>query len=612
MDKAALQLRRALSPPLRYSVLPRLGKLIATVAANDPSSVRRCRLAVLGTSTVALLLPVLRALCFRDRIQVETYEGLYGAVEHEILSSESGLARFRPDVVVLLGNWRDLRLPALSPEPEATVSHIVDARANLWKRLAEAFNCHVIDQASDFPAAEPLDYVANAERGGRSEMIQAINRGLYEAAPAHVSILDTPSIQREAGSARWEDDMAWFNFRQHPATETLPALAEGIAAHLRAVLGLTRKVLVTDLDNTLWKGIIGEDGLDGIQIGPGSPAGEAHRRLQEYMLDLKSRGILLAVSSKNNPDDARLPFERHPQMALRLEDFAAFEANWNDKAQNIREIARRLSLGLDSFVFLDDNPLEREWVRSQVPDVTIADLGSSVFHYVRDLERGRYFFSLTLTAEDLARSEQYRVEAQRETLRSSTASMEEFLADLQLEAAALPISDANLARVTQLVNKTNQFNATTRRYTEAQVRALAENPAGWAAAFQMSDRFGSYGLIGVILCTPGPSAAEWEIDTCLMSCRALGRQMERFMFDRLIEAAIGRGVRGITGVYRPTQKNALVSELFEQMGFRKISDSPEEKRYTLKVPSEPVNAAVHVRNVSQSISNAQLQEAARP
>ncbi len=356
--------------------------------------------------------------------------------------------------------------------------------------------------------------------------------------------------------------MLWHSFKQHPGSEALPALAELQQAHLRAVLGLTRKVLVTDLDNTLWKGIIGEDGLGGIRIGPGSPAGEAHQQLQEYMRDLKLRGILLAVCSKNNIEDARLPFEKHENMILRLDDFAAFSANWDDKAQNLRDIAERLSLGLDSFVFLDDNPLEREWVRSQLPEVNVVELSPSVFHYIRDIERGRQFYSLSLSQEDLGRAEQYRGESRREALRSAAQSLDEFLAQLQLEASVAPVSSANLARVTQLTNKTNQFNLTTRRYTEAQIRQLASRPEAWMGAFHLSDRMGSYGLIGLIFCTPGANPLHWEIDTWLMSCRTLGRQMERFMFDRMMEAAAARGVREILGVYRPTDKKRTPSPVF--------------------------------------------------
>jgi FkbH-like protein len=285
-------------------------------------------------------------------------------------------------------------------------------------------------------------------------------------------------------------------------------------------------------------------------------------------------------------------------MAMRLEDFAAFRANWDDKAANLRAMAKDLSLGLDSFVFLDDNPLEREWVRSQIPEMAIVELDASPFHHVQQLDRGRYFEALSLSGEDLARAEQYRVEAQRESLRATSGSLDDFLRELQLEASAEAITQKNLMRVTQLVNKTNQFNVTTRRYTEAQMRAINEDPQGWASAFQMSDRMGGYGLIGVLCCRPIEQGGTWEIDTWLMSCRTLGRQMEKFMFDRLVEAAIERHVGRIVGVYRPTAKNALVKELYDQMGFTRIGENNEEVRYEMAVPATPVITATHVRNMA--------------
>jgi FkbH-like protein len=591
---AARQLQLALSQPVRYAFFPRAEKLVRTVSGNVSWHLRQTRVAVLGAGTTSLLIPILQALCLRDRIRAEFYQGLYGALQQEILDPESGLARFRPEVVFLLAHWPDLGLPSGASQESQFITQLVDRQKSLWLRLSEQFGCHVVQHAYDLPAEDPGGSLA----GGRSRLIAGINDRLQQEAPNYVSILDTPAVQRETGRERWEDPMLWHSFKQHPGSNALPALAELQQAHLRAVLGLTRKVLVTDLDNTLWKGVIGEDGLHGIQIGPGSPAGEAHQRLQEYMRDLKSRGILLAVCSKNNPEDAHLPFEKHENMALRLDDFAAFAANWNDKAQNLREIAQKLSLGLDSFVFLDDNPLEREWVRSQLPEVTVVELSPSVFHYVRDLDRGRHFFSLSLSQEDLARTEQYRGESKREALRSSAQSLDEFLAQLQLEASVVPVSAANLVRVAQLTNKTNQFNLTTRRYTEAQIRQLAERPGAWTGAFHLSDRMGSYGLIGLIFCTPAATPLHWEIDTWLMSCRALGRQMERFMFDCMMEAAAARGVREIMGVYRPTTKNGLVADLFEKLGFRECSRTPEEIRYSIMAPVKPPVTAVFIRNVS--------------
>lgn len=599
-EEAAQKLRLALVQDVRHTFVARAEKLVRELAGLVRSNLRQTKIAVLGSSTTNFIVPVLQALCLRDRIGAEIYEGPYGSIEQEIWDAESGLARFRPDIVMLVMHWRDLHLEAVTQDEQAWVHRFLEERKAGWKRLADSFACHIIQPSFDYPAAEAYGHLADMLPGGRTRLIDLLNLRLREEAPANVSIVNMAAAQREVGTKQWEDELAWTRYRQHPATEALPELAEAFMSHVRWVLGLSRKVLVTDLDNTLWRGVIGEDGLDGIGIGPGSSEGEAHLHLQRYMLDLKRRGILLAVCSKNNLEDAQLPFLRHPHMALRLEDFAAFRANWEDKVGNLQAMARDLSLGLDSFVFLDDNPLEREWVRSQLPEVAIVELGSSPFHYVHQLDRGRYFETLSLSGEDLARAGQYRVEAQRESLRASSASLGDFLQKLQLEASVEAIAAKNMARVTQLVNKTNQFNLTTRRYTEAQVRAIAEDPQGWARAFHMSDRMGSYGLIGVLCCRPADRGDTWEIDTWLMSCRTLGRQMEKFMFDRLVEAAVERRIGRIVGVYRPTAKNGLVKELYDQMGFRRVGEGGDEVRYELDVPATPLVTATHVRNVTAS------------
>jgi FkbH-like protein len=280
-----------------------------------------------------------------------------------------------------------------------------------------------------------------------------------------------------------------------------------------------------------------------------------------------------------------------------MEDFAAIEANWNDKASSIREIARKLALGLDSFVFLDDAPLEREWVKSQLPEVAVIELGPSVFHYVENLDRGRYFFAISLSVEDRMRAQQYQSEATRKDLQAKSQSLDDFLAQLQLRARQAAVDETNLTRVTQLVNKTNQFNLTTRRYTESQVQQFVKDPQAWAGAFHLADKISEYGLIGVILCRPCETN-QWEIDTWLMSCRVLGRQMEKFMFDRLIEAAQKRGIAGLIGVYRPTPKNGLVTDHYEKLGFEKVAETAGEIRYRLAIPANPVHTATHIRDES--------------
>ena len=595
-EGAARQLRTALEPGAEYALFARAQKLVRELAASPTFCLRRCRIAIVGSSTTSLLVPLLQALCLRDQIDAALYEGPYGSMQQEIRDPDSGLARFRPDIVVLVTHWHDLRLEPVTADAPGWIERFMEQRQLDWRRLVQSFSCHVIQLSFDYPAADAYGSLAAILPGGRTSMIDQLNLRLRAEAPANVSILDIPGVQREVGTLRWEDDQAWYRYRQHPAVEALPALAEACMSHVRPVLGLSRKVLVTDLDDTLWRGVIGEDGLDGIAVGPGTPEGEACLQLQQYLLELKRRGILLGVCSKNNPEDAQLPFLRHPHMALKLEDFAAFRVNWDNKVANLRAMAQELSLGLDSFVFLDDNPLEREWVRSQLPEVAVVELGASPLDFVRQLDRGRYFEALTLSAEDLIRAQQYRQEAQREQLRAASASLDDFLRELRLEAAAEEVSEKNLARVTQLVNKTNQFNVTTRRYTEAQMRTLAQNASGWARAFRLADRMDRYGLIGVLICCE--SGDVWEVDTWLMSCRSLGRQMEKFMFDRMIEAAIARGVKRIVGVYRPTAKNALVKELYEQVGFRRVSAEHDQVRYELEVPETLTVSATHIRNVT--------------
>jgi FkbH-like protein len=591
--EADATLRTALGLRPGYTFHARAAALVSALWRESPPALRQARVALLGASTTALLRPVLRALCFRDGIAAEFHEGLYGGYRQEILDPASALYRFAPTVAFIVPHWRDLALPPVSENEDEAVERVVLELGQLWTALRERAGCHVVQHAFDFPAHESHDYTAAAP-GGRTRVIARINEELARRAHASVSVLDAASVQREVGGAAWQDERLWHLARQHPAPAALPALAELQAAHLRAALGLARKVVVTDLDNTLWGGIIGEDGVSGIRVGAGSPAGEAHADLQEYLRELKERGVLLAVCSKNNPADARLAFERHPRMRLRLDDFAAFFANWEDKAQNIRSIATALSLGTDSFVLLDDNPAERAWIRAQLPEVAVVELGPTPFSYVRDLDAGRYFFSFSVTDEDRRRAGRYRGDAARQALRARFASIDDFLRDLQMHAACVPVGPATIARVTQLVNKTNQFNLTARRRQTAEIESTLAEPGAWGAAFALADRFGDHGLISAVICTC-PEPGTWEIDTWVVSCRVLGRGVERFIAERILEAARADGIRRIVGIFRPTGRNALVETLYPQLGFAPLPGGPDEARYECLVDgaSLPAHSIAH-------------------
>ena len=307
-EEAARKLRLAFEQDTSYAVFARAEKLVRELAGSAKTNLRNCKIAVLGSSTTNLLVPVLQTLCLRDRIGAEIYEGPYGSLEQEIRDEGSGLARFRPDIAILVMHWRDLRLEAITEDEQAWIDRFLAERKADWKRLSDSFSCHIIQPSFDYPACESYGHLSGVLQGGRDRIIDLLNLRLRQEALPNVSILDMAAVQREVGNRRWEDELGWARYRQHPAIEALPELAEAYISQVRAVLGLSRKVLVTDLDNTLWGGVIGEDGLDGIRVGPDSPEAEAFLDLQRYMLDLKRRGILLAVCSKNNIEDARLPF----------------------------------------------------------------------------------------------------------------------------------------------------------------------------------------------------------------------------------------------------------------------------------------------------------------
>jgi FkbH-like protein len=583
-EPAALHLRHALETRPGHTFYARMQRLIDEVAGRAPGAVRQARIAVLGSSTTSLLIPILRALCFRDRIGVTFHEGAFGAFRQEILERDGPLAAFKPTIVVIAPHWRDLELPAIGEVDQRDVpAAIVDEYRGLWAALHAAHGCHVIQHTFDLPADDSAGLLSVQLAAGRRRLIRRVNLALAEARPAGVSLVDTEQVAAEVGTERWSNPRLWYLARQHPSSEALPQLAEEQMAHVRAVLGLSRKVLVCDLDNTLWKGVIGEDGLDGIKVGPGSPDGEAYADLQRYIRDLKERGVVLAVCSKNNEEDARAPFGEKRGMVLRLEDFAVFLANWDDKAENVRRIAARIGVGLDSLVMIDDNPFERAWIRSQLPEVAVPELGTSPFSFVRDIDRGRYFPAVTWSAEDRLRAEGYRREQQRTQARAGAGSLDDFLAGLHMKASCEPVSDANIDRVTQLTNKTNQFNLTTKRRSLAEVRQVAA--AGWTGVFGLQDRYGAYGIIGLMFCVPGTEPACWEIDTWLMSCRVLRRDVEKFMMDCAVEAAQAAGIKKLRGRYLRTDKNGQVADLYASLGFATVSRSDDEGIYELRVES---------------------------
>jgi FkbH-like protein len=340
-----------------------------------------------------------------------------------------------------------------------------------------------------------------------------------------------------------------------------------------------KKVAVLDLDNTLWGGVIGDDGLEGIEIGDTSPRGEAFKAFQQYLLSLTERGILLAVSSKNDREKAVEPFEKHPEMVLRMKDFASFRANWEPKSENIRQIAADLNLGIDSLVFIDDNPAEIDIVKQFVPEVETVWVGADPTEFIERLQSARLFEPATVTAEDAERVEQYRQEARRQEMLTSCTDMKSYLRSLEMKAVIREFRAVDAPRIAQLINKSNQFNLTTRRRTEAEVHELIARPGCAAFTVRLTDRFGDHGLIAVVI---GQMRGEtFEIDTWLMSCRVLKRQVEEEVVNEMARLAARLGAKRIAAWYLPTAKNGMVRDLYPRMGFATVGETPERSEFEL-------------------------------
>jgi FkbH-like protein len=420
-----------------------------------------------------------------------------------------------------------------------------------------------------------------------------VNLELGLKAPPYLHLCDMEFLAHRHGGLRSRDERAWFESKQPCSSALLVEFAREAAHLIGSLRKAPKKVLVLDLDNTLWGGVVADDGLSGIELGDTSPRGEAFKAFQKYILALKQRGVLLAVASKNDHARATEVFEKHPEMLLRMEDIVSFKANWEPKSDNIRQMATELNLGLDSFVFVDDNPAEIEIVRQFVPEVTTILLGPDASNHVAQLQDCRLFEVRTLTAEDAERTKQYRSEVQRLELKSSVTDMGAYLESLEMEAALCEFTPVDAPRLAQLINKSNQFNLTTRRRTEADLQALMANPDYVGFSARLKDRFGDHGLISIVIGHRTDGAL--KIDTWLMSCRVLQRQVEDEVLNELARLAVGRGCARLEGVYLPTAKNEMVRDFFTRMGFTLTVESEIKREFVLRLKKfQPIPTKIKI------------------
>ncbi|WP_432564576.1 HAD-IIIC family phosphatase [Kineococcus sp. SYSU DK003] len=554
-----------------------------TVRAELPPAPRTARIAVLGSYTTTQFSQLLPLACARAGIDVEVYECGYGLYRTELLDPASGLHAFAPDVVVLAVDAAAVDLPEHSDDPEAAVEAELARWTSLWDLATHRFGARVVQHGFVLPPDVPLGHLSARTPGSRQAMLQRLLARLGEAAGASVAVVDCERLAGTVGKRNWTDPRYVHAAKQSVALGCVPLLARHTAAVLAAQLGRSRKCLVLDLDNTLWGGVLGEVGPHGIEIGHGA-RGEAFSAFQRYVLALKDKGVVLAVSSKNDEAHVREAFEQNPDMLLALDDFAVVKANWEDKPAAVRDIARTLGIGEDALVFVDDNPAEREAVRELVPDVDVVPLPPEPAAYVATLAAYPFFETDALTAEDTARTAQYRARAQAVAAQDSAGSLQEYLASLGMRAEVSALGPANTARVAQLLGKTNQFNLTTRRHSPADVEAMALDPAWTSVVVRLRDRFADHGIVAVALARRDGEVL--DVDSWLMSCRVIGRTLEDEVFGLLVRAAEAAGCTALRGTYVPSAKNSQVAGLYERLGFTRTSaDEDGTTRWELALPA---------------------------
>ena len=467
---------------------------------------------------------------------------------------------------------------------EARFQALCNNLADCWQTAREELGCQVIQQTA-LPVFPQL-FGNNEHRlpGSPAALVHRFNERVRELADAQgVHILSLEAAAQADGLDAWHDPVLWHRAKQeiHPAAS--PVYGDLVGRLLAALQGRSRKCLVLDLDNTLWGGVIGDDGLDGIVLGQGSALGEAFVAFQQYARDLTRRGVILAVCSKNEEANALEPFDKHPEMVLKRNDIACFAASWRDKATALRNIAEQLNIGIDSLVFADDNPFERALVHRELPMVAVPELPADPARYVTILARAGYFEGLQLTDEDLTRSEQYQRNLLRESLREQSTDIESYLQSLDMEMRWSRFRRIDQQRIFQLINKTNQFNLTTRRYSEEDVAAVLADDKALSLQLRLLDRFGDNGIIGLVIGRFVDASADIEVDTWLMSCRVLGRQVEEATLDLVVAAARALGAKRLIGRYRPTKKNGMVAEHYPKLGFAPLPAQGPDLLWVLDV-----------------------------
>jgi FkbH-like protein len=570
-----------------------IGKMILPHIANQNNTIR---VTFLGQCTTTWLCYHLAAHGLKYGQKLAIHDTEYDTVLQSLIELPENTTDF---FVFLSWNQRILKqIRNMEKSPNEIIEQELEFWQQIWS-LVQHKNGRIIQVGYDYTIAGALGFHCSAKHGGEIDTIREINSRIRQSLPNGTFFIDLETLAGNIGRKSFYNPRQYYWTKQPFTEQGTTLLAERIENAIRIMRTGSKKVLVLDLDNTLWGGIVGDLGAYNIELGE-NPDGEAFRDFQQYCKQLSKRGILLAIATKNDEANAKEPFEVNPNMVLKLDDIVSFQSHWRPKSESMKTIARELNLGIDSLVFFDDNPAEREEVRQNAPEVAIIDVPDDPADYIQALENSLFFETHSVTTADTQRTQQYLNENKRKTLENSFTNLDDYLKSLEMVGKIVPINDGNMQRVVQLLGKTNQFNVTSKRHDEQTIRRFLSDPQTIALTLELSDKFGEHGLIAVAIGLL--QGDDLFIDTFLMSCRVLNRTAEHFLMNAVIELAIQKKFKRIIGEYIPTAKNDMVKDLFLIFGFENYV-SENQQLFFLTLPTTALKTFVNAASSSLTKGN---------
>lgn len=531
------------------------------------------KIAVLGGSTTHDIVSVLELFLLNYGIEAVFYESQYNSYYEDAVFSNETLDSFAPDVIYICTSNRNVDVYPCIGDSKETVDALLckefEKWEHIWTSLHNRFNIPIIQNNFELPSYRLLGNRDNTDYRGKVNFINRLNLMFsdYFQKNSFIHLLDINYLSSDYGLGRWSDPFYYYMFKYALAVPAIPYLSFNVANVIKAIFGKNKKGFVLDLDNTLWGGVIGDDGLNGISLGQETSEGQAYQDFQRYLMQIKDLGVVLNINSKND-EAVALTGLSHPDSILSKDDFIVIKANWNNKDQNFKDIADSLNLAPESLVFVDDNPAEREIVKQRFNEVSCPQV-ADVSNYIEIIDRSGFFENVGLSGEDIKRNEMYRSNLQRESEKAHFSDYGDYLDSLKMEAEIKPFEPIYFERISQLTNKSNQFNLTTLRLSENEIEKISSDPAYITLYGKLTDKFGDNGVVSLIIGKLEDKIL--DLNLWLMSCRVLKRDMEKAMFEVLVQMSLDKGITTIVGHYYKTPKNSMVSDFYGQMGFKKVS-----------------------------------------